>query len=51
MRTGSYPGMPATRTFNIRWITPGERDAADFDAAPDFSVQYNGQPLSIAATL
>jgi alpha-D-xyloside xylohydrolase len=50
VRAGSYPGMPAMRTFNIRWITPGEKRAADFTAAADVSVQYSGQPLSIAAT-
>ena len=50
VRSGSYPGMPATRTFNIRWITSGENRAADFTAAPDVSVKYTGQPLSIAAT-
>ena len=50
VRTGSYPGMQATRTFNIRWITPGEQRAADFSAAADLSVEYSGQPLSIAVT-
>lgn len=50
VRTGSYPGMQATRTINIRWITPGEKQAADFSMAPDLSVRYAGQPLSIAAT-
>jgi alpha-D-xyloside xylohydrolase len=50
VRTGSYPGMPATRTINVRWITPGEKYAADFTVKPDVSVNYTGQPLSIAVT-
>ena len=34
----------------VRWITPGEKQAADFSVAPDVSVKYTGQPLSIAVT-
>jgi hypothetical protein len=42
--------MQPTRTFDVRWITPGEKQAADFTASPDLSVQYSGQPLSISVT-
>jgi alpha-D-xyloside xylohydrolase len=44
-RDGTFPAMPATRTFNVRWITPGERDAANLDAPPDASLEYSGQPI------
>jgi alpha-D-xyloside xylohydrolase len=50
VRSGSYAGMQATRTFLIRWITPGEERAADFSAPVDLSVQYSGQALSVAVT-
>jgi alpha-D-xyloside xylohydrolase len=41
-RTGTYPGMVNTRTFNVRWISAGTRDAANFTARPDQSVEYSG---------
>jgi alpha-D-xyloside xylohydrolase len=46
-RQGRYPGMIETRTFNIRWITPGAPRPLDFDAAPDVSVTYAGQPVTV----
>lgn len=45
-RAGAFPGMVATRTFNVRWIAPGESNAADLDTAPDESLTYSGQPVS-----
>ena len=44
-RSGHYPGMPAKRTFLIRWITPRSRPGADFSAPPDQSVEYSGAPI------
>jgi len=38
--------MAAKRTFNVRWISAGR--GVDFDAAPDRSVEYAGQPLTIS---
>jgi alpha-D-xyloside xylohydrolase len=45
-RAGAFPGMVATRTFNVRWIAPGESKAADLDTPPDESLPYSGQPVS-----
>jgi alpha-D-xyloside xylohydrolase len=45
-RAGDFPGMVATRTFNVRWISPGEANAADFDAKPDEALVYSGQPVT-----
>jgi alpha-D-xyloside xylohydrolase len=42
-RSGTYPGMPEKRTFNVRWIAPGEADAANLDAPADVSLEYSGQ--------
>jgi alpha-D-xyloside xylohydrolase len=44
-RSGNYEGMPQTRTFNVRWITPGEGNAANLDTAPDATSEYSGQPI------
>ena len=44
VREGSWPGMAATRTIRVRWITPGR--ALDLDAA-DETVTYSGVPLTL----
>ena len=44
VREGSWPGMAATRTIHVRWITPGR--ALDLDAA-DETVTYSGAPLTL----
>ena len=46
-RQGSYPGMAASRVFNIRWITPKRPRVADFDAKPDASVTYSGAQQTV----
>jgi alpha-D-xyloside xylohydrolase len=46
-RRGSFQGMRANRTFNIRWISGPRPDAADFSARPDQSVAYDGRPVSV----
>jgi len=47
-REGAWPGMPATRTFRIRWNTPARPRPLDLDAA-DASVAYTGAPLTVKA--
>ena len=44
-RDGTFPGMPEKRVFNVRWIAPGEVDAANLDAAADATLEYSGQPI------
>jgi alpha-D-xyloside xylohydrolase len=46
-RSGSFPGMPAKRTFAVRWIGANEARAADFAVAADATVEYSGQPVSL----
>jgi alpha-D-xyloside xylohydrolase len=46
-RTGAYPGMPATRTFNVRWISGPVQGADDFEAAPDQAVAYDGRSVVV----
>jgi alpha-D-xyloside xylohydrolase len=46
-RTGAFPGMVSKRTFNVRWISPGTRDAANFSATPDQTAEYSGAQLTI----
>jgi alpha-D-xyloside xylohydrolase len=46
-RAGSYPGMPARRTFNIRWISGPGATAGDLDAPADRSAAYDGGALQV----
>jgi alpha-D-xyloside xylohydrolase len=46
-RAGGYPGMPAARTFHVRWIDGPRPDAADFDAPPDRTVTYTGAAVAV----
>ena len=46
-RSGSYPGMPQSRTFKVRWIKAGGKAPADLDAAADTSVEYSGAEITI----
>jgi alpha-D-xyloside xylohydrolase len=47
-RSGSYPGMPAQRTFKVRWIKSGGKPPADLDAVADGTVEYKGAEISVA---
>jgi alpha-D-xyloside xylohydrolase len=47
-RTGSFVGMPGTRTFNIRWVRKGQARALNFEAKPDATVVYDGRSQRIA---
>ncbi|MBW4329641.1 DUF5110 domain-containing protein [Stakelama sp. CBK3Z-3] len=40
-----YDGMPASRTFRIRWIKPGQ--PLDLDGAADVTVAYTGSEVTV----
>ena len=46
-RAGTYDGMPATRTFHVRWITDGEGGADNFEAGADQTVTYAGRAIVV----
>jgi alpha-D-xyloside xylohydrolase len=46
-RSGSYPGMPQKRTFNVRWIRDDAKPPADLDAAADKTVEYGGAEITV----
>ncbi|WBO21015.1 TIM-barrel domain-containing protein [Sphingomonas abietis] len=46
-RQGSYPGMPASREFRIRWIGPNAPRALDLDDKPDATVTYTGAEMVV----
>lgn len=46
-RTGSYEGMPAERTFRIRWIKDGGKAPSDLDAPSDIVVDYKGAEVMV----
>jgi alpha-D-xyloside xylohydrolase len=46
-RSGSFPGMVEKRTFNVRWIEPGEANAAELDTRSDATIEYSGQRLTV----
>ena len=44
-RSGSFLHMLRNRTFKVRWIS-GPTDPVNFDAKPDTTVEYSGQPVT-----
>jgi alpha-D-xyloside xylohydrolase len=46
-RSGSYKGMPAKRTFNVRWIKAGAKPPANLDAAADATFEYSGAEVTV----
>jgi alpha-D-xyloside xylohydrolase len=46
-RQGGFPGMLATRTFEIVWIGDGKPSDLNFQSKPDASVTYDGSQQSI----
>ena len=46
-RSGSYPGMPEERTFNVRWIKDGAKAPSDLDAKADATVSYKGAEVVV----
>jgi alpha-D-xyloside xylohydrolase len=47
-RVGSFPGMAAKRTINVRWVKPTAPRALDLDAKPDATVEYDGSPKTVS---
>jgi alpha-D-xyloside xylohydrolase len=47
-RAGSFEGMPAKRTFHVRWIQDGAKAPADLDAKADATVEYEGAEVAVA---
>ncbi len=41
-RLGEFPGMPATRTFEIVWISTGKPSGLDFSKQADTVITYDG---------
>jgi alpha-D-xyloside xylohydrolase len=48
-RTGSYTGMPATRTFNIVFVGANHGGGVDLTATPDQVVKYDGTQSVVTA--
>jgi len=46
-RSGSFDGMPAARTFRVRWISGANRNATNFDARPDATIHYSGAAVTV----
>jgi len=48
-RTGSYTGMPASRTFNIVWVAANHGNGVDVTATADQVVKYDGSAVVVSA--
>ena len=48
-RTGSYPGMPVNRTFNIVWVGQNHGSGVEIVTAPDKVVHYDGSAVVVSA--
>jgi alpha-D-xyloside xylohydrolase len=48
-RSGTYTGMPASRTFNVVWVGAGHGVGADVTATADQVVKYDGTATSVSA--
>jgi alpha-D-xyloside xylohydrolase len=46
-RKGSFPGMLASRTFKIVWISKTQAKPLDFDAKGDAIIKYNGEAIIV----
>ena len=46
-RQGAYPGMPAGRTIQVRFVSGPGRDVANWDAGVARTVEYTGQEISV----
>jgi alpha-D-xyloside xylohydrolase len=46
-REGGYPGMVASRTFNIRWMTPKRAVPLAPDGKPDAVIAYSGTQRTV----
>ncbi len=48
-RSGSYPGMPATRTFNVVWVGEDHGAGVGVTTAVDEVVAYDGSSVTVSA--
>ncbi|MCI4566360.1 TIM-barrel domain-containing protein [Lysobacter sp. CFH 32150] len=48
-REGSFPGMQATRTIHVRWVSGPRDDAGALEPKTDATVQYDGKPITVKA--
>lgn len=46
-RIGEFDGMEKIRTVHVRWISGPTKDAANFNATPDRTVLYSGEPVTV----
>lgn len=49
-RQGQWPGMPAKRTFKVRFVDGPRADAGALEPATDASVTYTGKPVEVKFT-
>jgi len=47
-RTGSYTGMPTSRTFNIVWVGESHGNGIDVTATADQVVKYDGSAVTVS---
>jgi len=48
-RTGSYPGMPMSRIFNIVWVGPNHGNGVEVTATADQVINYDGSQVVVTA--
>jgi hypothetical protein len=48
-RTGTYPGMPPSRTFNIVWVSANHGNGVSVTAAADHVVKDEGTAVVVSA--
>lgn len=46
-RTGEFSGMLQSRTFNVVTVSANKAVQLDFDRAPDLTIQYNGEEITV----
>jgi alpha-D-xyloside xylohydrolase len=46
-REGQFPGMQATRTVHVRWVSGPREDAGSLEPATDATVQYDGKAITV----
>ena len=46
-RKGTFPGLLASRTFNVVWVSKGKPAPVDFQRAADKTVTYSGQAVTV----
>jgi alpha-D-xyloside xylohydrolase len=48
-RSGSYTGMPTSRTFNVVWVGANHGTGVEITATADQSVKYDGSAVTVTA--